>query len=256
MSTGDGGDRRSDRTGRSTGRLEPTADDAFDGGEVERTSLDEVGLCIERLGPIGEQHLHGRGLRPGEQQPDLLEVVLQRRAQLGGRTVDADDAGELVDHQHDRLALRRLDDDVELRLDDEQRVRPLLRRLAQLHGEHAEREIESGGQLRDVGRPDRADLGERSVDSTGEVGPRGERVEVEPHRGDRVGQPIDDRTQCGGLAVSTRSEQRRDPPLTHSPDEVVDQLVLFPVLVRFERTVMRKRRGLHAIRLDRQRPVR
>ena len=92
----------------------PRAEEPFDGREIEQRSLDQIRLGVERFGSVREQHLHRRRLRSCEEQPDFLEVVLERGPQLGCGTVHADDAGELVDHEDQRLMRRCLDEDVEL----------------------------------------------------------------------------------------------------------------------------------------------
>ena len=88
----------------------------------QRPDLDQIGLPEERPRDVGEHRPHQRGLRSGEDQPDLLHVGLQLGAQQAGGAFDAVDRRELVEDRHGGVAAPGLDQRIEQHVDHGDRV--------------------------------------------------------------------------------------------------------------------------------------
>ena len=245
VAAGELGNAEAEVAGLPTGLLEPVHDDRHDIGAVERKDADEVSLRVERLLLVGEQRAHHRWLRPSEHDAEPVVVRLEVGSEQSGCAMDPIDAGELVEHeQHGRLR-GELGDDVQLGVHRHQWIGARAGRLAQLDADESEVELDSGGEPPDplVGRAGRR---EGHVEAGGEIGHRRDLVEIDPdddraRRGDVGGHPAQD----AGLAEAARSEQRGEAVLTHSLDEVGDELIVAADEDRIEWALIRERRNVH-----------
>ncbi len=242
MTHREGRDPLRDRTGAAVGRRESVVDDGDDLRRAQRPDLDQVGLGVERLGLIGEQHPHHRRFGAGEHQAKRLEVVLQVGAQQSGGLLHAGDAGEFVEDDHRRRVLGGAGEDLEQAVDRHQRIGSLWSRCPELHSRHAEVQRQGAGDARQALAQPAADGTERVIQADGHVGHRGDLVEVDPHDLGPGGRDVGgDPAQHAGLAVPAGPEQCRDAMFGDALDQIGDQRLPPADLVGFERPVIGKR---------------
>ncbi len=144
-----------------------------------------MGLGVEGLVGISEQPGHHRRFRPGERQAHVPVGGLQVRPDELEDVADTDRVGDLVDDEHRRVLLGRSRQRVEQRVNRGRRIGSRPRRTAQVDGDDADVDAQPTGDP--VQRLPKAAgrLGQRPVESDGEIRDRRQAVEVEPDGGCR-----------------------------------------------------------------------
>ncbi len=181
-----------------------------------------------------------------EHQRDLLEVVLELRSEQPGGPVHPVDAGELVHDDHGRGVACPGDEGVEEGVEGRLRVGAFIATAGELDTEKAEAEVEAGGDGVEGASYWSPSLRQRRVETAGQVGDRGDFVQVRPDdAGAGVREVGGHAPQHGRLAVAPGAEERSDSPGGEPLGQVGDQALPTLHLVRFEGPLVRERRDLH-----------